>query len=65
MYTYIHTSIWLSGKEAACNAGDTGDTDLIPGWEDPREEEMTTHSAILAEKPHGSRSLSGCHPWGH
>ena len=31
MYTYIHVSIWLSGKEAACNAGDTGDIGLIPG----------------------------------
>ena len=24
---------WLSGKESACNAGDTGDTGLIPGSE--------------------------------
>ena len=31
MYTYIHISIRLSGKEAACNAGDTGDIGLIPG----------------------------------
>ena len=23
---------WLSGKESACNAGDTGDSGLIPGW---------------------------------
>ena len=22
---------WLSGKESACNAGDTGDVGLIPG----------------------------------
>ena len=22
---------WLSSKESACNAGDTGDEDLIPG----------------------------------
>ena len=22
---------WLSGKESACNAGDTGDKGLIPG----------------------------------
>ena len=23
--------LWLSSKESACNAGDTGDTGLIPG----------------------------------
>ena len=43
------------------------------GWEDPLEEEMATHSSILAwriprtEEPgesHGQRSLAGSHPWG-
>ena len=33
------------GKESACNVGDLG---LIPGWEDPLEEVMATHSSILA-----------------
>ena len=33
------------GKESACNAGDLGS---IPGWEDPLEEGMATHSSILA-----------------
>ena len=33
------------GKEPACNEGDLG---LIPGWEDPLEEGMATHSSILA-----------------
>ena len=33
------------GKESACNAGDPG---LIPGWEDPLQKEMATHSSILA-----------------
>ena len=23
---------WFSGKESACNAGDTEDAGLIPGW---------------------------------
>ena len=32
---------WLSGKESACSAGDVG-------REDPLEEEMATHSRILA-----------------
>ena len=34
-----------AGKESACNAGDL---DLIPGWEDPLEKGMATHSSILA-----------------
>ena len=33
------------GKEFTCHEGDL---DLIPGWEDPLEEGMTTHSSILA-----------------
>ena len=36
------------GKESTCNAGDTGDSSLIPGWENPLEEVMATHSSILA-----------------
>ena len=36
---------WLSGKESACNAGDLG---LILGSETSLEEEMATHSSILA-----------------
>ena len=34
-----------AGKESACNVGDLG---LIPGWEDPLEKGMATHSSILA-----------------
>ena len=34
-----------AGKECACNAGDPGS---IPGWEDPLEKEMATHSSILS-----------------
>ena len=33
------------GKESACKAEDLGS---IPGWEDPLEEGMVTHSSILA-----------------
>ena len=32
-------------KNMPANAGDTGDVGLIPGWEDPLEED---HSSILA-----------------
>jgi hypothetical protein len=35
------------------------------GQEDPLEEEMATHSSILAGKPHGQRRLAGYSPWGH
>ena len=34
------------------------------GREDPLEEEMATHSSILAWKIHGQRSLVGYSPWG-
>ena len=36
-----------SGKEPPVNAGDI-DTGSIPGWEDPLEKGMATHSSILA-----------------
>ena len=32
-------------KKSACNKGNPG---LIPGWENPLEEKMATHSSILA-----------------
>ena len=40
-------------KKSICKAGETGDSDLIleedqEGQEDPLEEEMATHSSILA-----------------
>ena len=34
----------LDSKESACNAGDLGS---IPGWEDPLERGMATHSSVL------------------
>ena len=54
---------WLSGKESACNAGDTGDVGSIPGLGRSPEEEMATHSSILAwripwtEEPGGQQSM--------
>ena len=35
-------------KKLPASAGDTGDSGSIPGWEDPLEEVMATHSSILA-----------------
>ena len=39
---------WLSRKESACNSGDAGDAGSIPGSGRSLEEEMATHSSILA-----------------
>ena len=33
------------------------------GWEDRLEEDMVTHSSILAWRSHGQRSLEGYSPW--
>ena len=55
--------LWFSGKETACSARDTGDTGLIPGWEDPLEEGMATHCSVLTwriprtEDPGGLQSM--------
>ena len=37
-------------KNPPANAGDPGDTGLIPGWEDSLKEEVAIHSSILAWK---------------
>ena len=34
-------------------------------WEDPLENEIATHSSILAWKPQGQRSLVGSSPGSH
>ena len=50
-------------KNLPANAGDARDTGSIPGQEDPLEEEMATHSSILAcrvpwtEEPGGLQSM--------
>ena len=47
-------------KDSACNVGDLPS---IPGWEDPLEKEMATHSSIVAwripwtEEPGGLPSM--------
>ena len=35
-----------------------------PGWEDPLEKEIATHSSILAWEITGQRGLAGYSPWG-
>ena len=49
-------------KNPAANAGDLGDVGSIPGWDDPLEEGMATHSSILAWRDAMDRGES---PWGH
>ena len=49
------------GKEPACNAEEPAS---IPGLGRSLEEEMATHSSILAGDSHGQRSLGGYSPWG-
>ena len=52
-----------AGKESAFNAGDARVAGSTPGSEEPLEEEMATHSSILAwkipwtEEPHGLASM--------
>ena len=49
-------------KESACNAGDTGDTGLIPGLGRSPEE---GNGNPLQYSCLGQRSLVGYSPWGH
>ena len=53
---------WLSGKEFA--GQHRRGRRLILGQEDPLEEEVETHSSILAGKSHAQRSLLGYSLWG-
>ena len=54
-----------SGKEFTCQYRRLKET-LVQSLslEDPLEEEVTTHSSILAWKFHGQKSLVGYSPWG-
>ena len=52
---------WLSSKESACNAGDSGS---ILGMEDPLERKWQPTIVFLPRKSHGQRKLVGCSPWG-
>ena len=51
--------LWAVVKNICANAGDAKDTVWSLGEEDPLEEEMATHSSILAWESHGQRSLAG------
>ena len=49
-------------KNMPANAGDIRDMGLIPGREDPLEEDMAAHSSILPGVSHGQRSLADHSP---
>ena len=58
-------SQWLSSKEYACNAVDTGDVGSIPGsGRYPRRRAWQSTPVLLPGKSHGQRSLEGYSPWG-
>ena len=57
----IRTSLMVSGKESARNAGDTGS---VLGREDPLEKEVATHSVSCLENPIDRGKLVGYSPWG-
>ena len=52
---------WLMVKNPPANAGDAGNSGLIPGWEDPLKEEMETPSSILAWKIPWAEECGGPH----
>ena len=57
--------MWLSSKEAACNAGDTGDPGSIPGLgRSPRGGHGNPLQYSLPGEFHGQRSLEGHSPQG-
>ena len=53
---------WLSGKESTCQCRDTG---LIPGQEDPLEEEMATCPVFLPGESHTPKRLADYSPRGN
>ena len=55
----------LSGKESACNAGNTEDSGLIPRpGKILQRRKWQPIPVFLPGKSHGQRSLAGYSPWG-
>ena len=52
-------------KNLPVNAGDVRDAGLIPGWEDPLQEGMATHSSILARRIPWTAEPGGLQSKGH
>ena len=70
IYTYIYAAMltvgfpwWLSSKRICLPMQEIQDSPVWSlGWEDPLEEEMATHSSILAWKIPWTRNLVGYSP---
>ena len=45
---FLASKVVLVVKNLFANAGDVRDMSSIPGWEDPLEKGMATHSSIFA-----------------
>ena len=54
---------WLSSKESACNAGDTGSVSGTGRF--PWKRKWRPTQVFLTGKSHGQKSLVGYSPWGH
>ena len=59
----MHPARWLSGKESACQAGDTGSISGL--GRSPGEGNGNPLYLFLPGKSHWQRSLQGYSPWGH
>ena len=57
-------SLWLSGKESACNAGNAGDVSSIPGSGRSAGGLNGNPLRYLPGKSQGQRSPAGYTPWG-
>ena len=61
-WTELNWTEAVNGKESACQAGDAGDMNLIPGLEKSLEKDMATHSSVLAWEIKQAGSLAGYSP---
>ena len=50
------------GSDGKASAYDAGDPGSIPGWGNPLEKAMATHSILAPAKSHGWRRLVGYRP---
>ena len=58
------SQVALVVENPCASAGDVRDVARSLGREDPLEEDIATHSSILAGEFHGQRGLAGHSPWG-
>ena len=70
LYVFLYPQEGFPGstvvKNLPANAGDTADSDLIPGsGRSPGGGNGNTLQYSCLKKSHGQRSLEGYGPWGH